>query len=170
TSGPAFARAPWSREHRMSQPRSRFTLVAMDAGARLQAFARDVRAGLTSRPKYLHCCYFYDGEGSLLFEEICDLPEYYLPRAERAILLTHADEIVAPFPGEVMLIELGSGNAAKTRLLIEALLHRQSALCYVPVDICRSMLEESSRALLKEYPNLAVLAVAGEYHDGLRHL
>src|SRR5438045_9751855 len=125
----------------MSPPRDRFTLIAVDAGARLQAFARDVRAGLTSRPKHLHCCYFYDAEGSLLFEEICELPEYYLPRAERAILLENADEIVAGFPGEVMLIELGSGNAAKTRLLIEALLRRQSALGYVPVDICRSILE-----------------------------
>lgn len=154
----------------MKDPRARFNLVAMDAGARLQAFARDVRTGLTSRPKHLHCCYFYDAEGSLLFEEICDLPEYYLPRAEGVILQQHADEIVGRLPSPVTLIELGSGNAAKTRRLIDALLRRQPELCYVPVDICRAMLEESSRALLKEYPNLEVLAVAGEYHDGLRHL
>src|SRR5712692_11650956 len=97
----------------MIAPRERFTLLARDAGSRLAAFGRDVRAGLTSQPKRLSCCYFYDAEGSLLFEEICELPEYYLPRAERAILLQHADAIVAGFPVNVMLIELGSGNAAK---------------------------------------------------------
>src|SRR5439155_22882333 len=128
TSGRAFALAPWNVDAPMNDARERFTLVAMDAGARLQAFARDVRAGLTSRPKHLHCCYFYDGEGSLLFEEICELPEYYLPRAERAIFLEHADEIVSALPGDGMLIELGSGNAAKTRLLMDAVLRRQSAL------------------------------------------
>ena len=154
----------------MSRLHDRFSLVAIPASARLQAFSRDVRAGLTSRPKHLHCCYFYDGEGSLLFEEICTLPEYYLPRAERAILQEHAGEIVAGFPADATLIELGSGNAAKTRLVIEALFRRQTSLCYVPVDICRSVLEESSRALLKEYPKLEVVAVAGEYHDGLWHL
>src|SRR5207253_4089126 len=135
TSGPAFARAPWSREHRMSQPRSRFTLVAMDAGARLQAFARDVRAGLTSRPKYLPCCYFYDGEGSLLFEEICALPEYYLTRAEREILQARAGELISRFSSAPTLVELGSGSAAKTRLLIETCLRRYGTLRYAPIDI-----------------------------------
>src|SRR5581483_11645747 len=151
-------------------PRQRFNLIALDSGARLAAFARDVRAGLTSRPKHLNCCYFYDAEGSLLFEEICELPEYYLPRAEREILQDHAADIVAPFAGGTTLIELGSGNAAKTRLLIEALLRRQPRLVYVPVDICRTVLEDSSLALLRDYPALEIIAVAAEYQDGLRHL
>lgn len=153
----------------MSTP-NRFTLIAMDAGARLRAFARDVRAGLSARPKHLSCCYFYDQEGSLLFEEICALPEYYLPRAEEAILREHAEELARSLPDEVTLVELGSGNAAKTRILIDALLRRQRQLRYVPVDICRSMLEDSARALLQEYPALEILAVAGEYHEGLRRL
>jgi L-histidine N-alpha-methyltransferase len=151
-------------------PRERLTLVAVDAGARLAAFARDVRAGLTARPKRLSCCYFYDAEGSLLFEEICELPEYYLPRAEREILQAHAPGIVARFPGGVTLVELGSGNAAKTRLLIEACLTRQPSLQYVPVDICRTVLEDSSRELLRDYPTLEIVAVAGEYREGLRRL
>lgn len=150
--------------------RPRFQLIAREASARLAAFGRDVRAGLTSQPKHLSCCYFYDGEGSLLFEEICELPEYYLPRAERAILQARAGEIAAAFTSDVTLVELGSGNAAKTRILIEALLGRQERLCYVPVDICRTVLEESSRELLKDYPTLDILAVAAEYHEGLHHL
>jgi L-histidine Nalpha-methyltransferase len=154
----------------MVQSRLRFRLIAMDASARLAAFARDVREGLTRRPKRLSCCFFYDQEGSNLFEEICELPEYYLPAAEREILLAKADSIVSGFSKEIALVELGSGNAAKTRILIEAILRRQKNLCYVPVDICRTVLEESSVQLLKEYPALEIVAVAGEYHEGLRHL
>jgi L-histidine N-alpha-methyltransferase len=151
-------------------PRQRFTLIAMDTGKRLAAFARDVSAGLTHQPKTLPCCYFYDREGSLLFEEICELPEYYLPRAESVILRAYAGDIVAAFPQPVTLVELGSGNAAKTRILIAQLLHQQQTLCYVPVDICRTVLEESSRELLKEFAGLEIVAVAGEYQEGLRHL
>jgi dimethylhistidine N-methyltransferase len=150
--------------------RVHFRLIAIDAGVRREAFARDVRAGLTGRPKRLDCCYFYDQDGSQLFDEICRLPEYYLTRAERAILSEHADEVVGRFAGPVTLVELGSGSAAKTRLLIEALLRRQPELCYVPVDICRTVLEDSAAELLRDYPSLEILAVAGEYQEGLRHL
>ena len=152
------------------RPQGRFRLIAMDTHTGLAAFARNVRKGLTSRPKQLSCCYFYDREGSLLFEEICELPEYYLPAAERSILNAHAAEIADSFPDEAVLVELGSGNAAKTRLLIDAFLGRQPTLRYVPVDISRTALEDSSRLLLQEYPGLEILAVAGEYHEGLRHL
>ncbi len=151
-------------------PRPRFTLIALDAGKRLSAFARDVATGLSRQPKTLPCCYFYDREGSLLFEEICELPEYYLPRAERSILQAHVGAILATFSQPVTLVELGSGNAAKTRILIDPLLRQQTRLCYVPVDICRTVLEESSRELLQEFAGLEIVAVAGEYHDGLRHL
>lgn len=154
----------------MTEPRLRFNLVAMDAGKRLEAFARDVSAGLTARPKRLSCCYFYDAEGSQLFEEICRLPEYYIPAAEREILVAHADDLCATLPPDVTLVELGSGNADKTRLVIEALLRHQPALCYVPVDICRTVLEESAVRLLSDYPALEILAVAGEYQEGLQHL
>src|SRR6266498_2349216 len=86
--------------------------------------------------------------GSLLFEEICELPEYYLTRTERAILTERAAEIAALFPEETALVELGSGSAAKTRLLIEAFLERRARLCYMPVDISPTILEDSSRALM----------------------
>lgn len=154
--------------------RDRFQLVAMPAANRLAAFARDVAAGLTASPKTLPCCYFYDQEGSALFEDICNLPEYYLTRAEAEILQGRADEIAAELPANTVLVELGSGNASKTRLLIDAFLRlRRDAnglLRYVPVDICRTVLEDSSLELLRAYPRLEILAVAGEYHEGLRHL
>src|SRR5437899_8357886 len=114
----------------------RLTLIAGKTSDRLAAFARDVYKGLTAKPKHLPCCYFYDSEGSLLFEEICALPEYYLTRAEREILQARADELVSRFPAPPTLVELGSGSAAKTRLLIETCLRRHGSLRYVPIDIC----------------------------------
>src|SRR5215472_17626262 len=111
----------------------RFTLVGLPAEDRLADFARDVVAGLTASPKQLPCRYFYDRLGSLLFEAICELTEYYLPRAETEILQAHAHEIAARFPRATDLVELGSGNAAKTRILIDAFLHRHEELRYVPL-------------------------------------
>lgn len=146
---------------------SRFALAETGRDRHRDDFARDVRAGLTGVPKRLPCRYFYDGEGSMLFEEICTLPEYYLTRAEHEILDKHAATIAAGVPAEVTLVELGSGSAAKTRLLIEALLRSRERLRYVPVDISRRMLEASSQALLDHYARLEITAIAGEYEDGL---
>jgi L-histidine N-alpha-methyltransferase len=148
----------------------RFRLIARPAADRHAAFARDVVAGLGASPKRLSCCYFYDADGSRLFEAICELPEYYLTRAEAGILRQHAAEIAAAFPGETTLIELGSGNAAKTRLLIEAFLATRPRQRYVPVDICRTVLEESSLDLLRSYSGLDIVAVAAEYHEGLQQI
>jgi dimethylhistidine N-methyltransferase len=145
-------------------------LISANLGARLAAFAHDVEQGLTADPKRLSCCYFYDPEGSRLFEEICDLPEYYLTRAEREIFEARATEVAGRFPAGVRLIELGSGSAAKTRLLIEAFLARQPRLLYFPIDICRMVLEDSSRDLLTDYPALEIVAIEAEYQDALRHL
>lgn len=151
----------------MPSSRERFHLIATPGRDRRALFLRDIRSGLEARPRHLSCCYFYDQQGSLLFEAICDLPEYYLTRAEREILQTHAGEIAAGFPQGATLIELGSGNAAKTRLLIEAFLHKQAELLYVPIDICRAMLEESAIGLLHDYQGLQIQAVAAEYQEAL---
>ena len=147
-------------------------LARTDARAR---FAEDVRRGLTARPKRLQPKYFYDELGSLLFDAICLLPEYYLTRAEDEILRTRADEIVASVAGEgrapkLSLLEFGSGSAVKTRLLIEAILRRQSQLLYRPVDISATALEVSALALLQSYPRLAVEAFAGDYDAALSRL
>jgi dimethylhistidine N-methyltransferase len=141
---------------------------AQDLSATLAA---DVRAGLETRPKRLFPKYFYDELGSLLFEAICLLPEYYLTRAENEIFALYADEIVSALDGQKMsLLEMGSGSASKTRRIIEALLKRQRELVYIPVDISPAALETSSRVLLQSYPELRIEAYASDYYDGLAAL
>src|SRR5262250_2267400 len=98
-----------------AEPYGAFSMIGSAAeptdGAR-EDFAADVFRGLTAHPKRLPCRWLYDREGSLLFEAICDLPEYYIPRAERAILEAHAADVVGALPEGAMLVELGSGSAA----------------------------------------------------------
>ena len=106
----------------------RFTLVQMEPRGAAGSLAEAVRAGLSATPKQLPCRFFYDEVGSRLFEQICELPEYYVTRSERAILEARAPEIASCVPAGVTLVELGSGSAAKTRLLIAALLARQETL------------------------------------------
>jgi len=162
---------PHRRERRGAAQRpERFTLIDAGEEQGQAAFARDVRDGLTRSPKSLPCRYFYDREGSRLFEEICELPEYYLPAAERRILQARAGEIASLLSRGTALVELGSGSAAKTRMLIGALLRRQETLRYVPVDISRAALRESCRGLLNDYPALEIVAVAGDYEEGLGRL
>jgi dimethylhistidine N-methyltransferase len=143
-------------------------LVRADLSA---AFAEDVRAGLNAEPKRLFPKYFYDELGSQLFEAICLLPEYYLTRAENEIFARHSDEIVREVSGgPLSLMEMGSGSASKTRLIIEALLKRQTELLYIPVDISATALETSSRVLLQSYPGLKIDAYASDYYGALAAL
>lgn len=132
--------------------------------------AEDVRRGLSTKPKRFLPKYFYDQLGSQLFEAICLLPEYYLTRAENEILEHYADEIVSSLDGNTTLLEMGSGSASKTRLLIEALLRRQTELLFIPVDISATALDSSSRILLQSYPQLKIEAYAGDYFAGLAEL
>ncbi len=132
--------------------------------------AADVRRGLSSKPKRFLPKYFYDQLGSQLFEAICLLPEYYLTRAENEILESYADEIVSSLDGNTTLLEMGSGSASKTRLIIEALLRKQPELLFIPVDISASALDSSSRILLQSYPQLKVEAYAADYFAGLAEL
>ncbi len=148
----------------------RYTLIDADLTVQLSCFAEEVARGLSATPKRLPCRFFYDDAGSELFEAICDLPEYYLTRAEREILVERADEIASLFAAPIALAELGSGSSSKTRLLIEAFLRRHGGLRYVPVDISRSMLEASARLLLERYQGLEIRAIASEYGEGLRHV
>jgi L-histidine N-alpha-methyltransferase len=149
----------------LSGERFQFTLAPSARAP--EAFAESVRAGLSAPAKALSCRWFYNAHGSELFERICELPEYYLTRTERAILEAHAPEIVARLPEDVTLVELGSGSSVKTRLLIAALLERQSRLCYCPIDVAAPVLRRSGRELLAAFPRLEVHAVAAEYGDGL---
>jgi L-histidine N-alpha-methyltransferase len=145
----------------------RLSLRRVGRDAARPSFAEDVRAGLTATPKVLQPKYFYDELGSRLFEAITALPEYYPTRAEAEILRSHAGEIVATLGGPVWLLELGSGDGQKTRLLIEALLARQETLEYVPLDISESAVETSSRALLYSYPRLRITGYVGDYYEAL---
>jgi L-histidine N-alpha-methyltransferase len=149
---------------------ARCRLIVLDSGDPLIQFGRDVASGLTAFPKRLACRYFYDAQGSALFDAICELPEYYLTRAETAILRAHAGDIAAGFSDNVTLVELGSGSAVKTRLLLEAFLRNRSGLRYKPIDICRPVLEASAAKLLHEFAYLEITAVAAEYHQGLQQL
>jgi dimethylhistidine N-methyltransferase len=131
-----------------------------------RAFRDDVRRGLTASAKHLDPRYFYDALGSALFGAICELPEYYVTRAERQILESHAPEIAAACRTPVArLVELGSGSAKKTRLLIDAILGRQESLVYQPIDVDADMLETTRRELTAEYTRLEVRGHRGDFHD-----
>jgi uncharacterized SAM-dependent methyltransferase len=114
----------------------------------------DVLAGLAAPRRTLPAKWFYDEQGSELFEAICDTPEYYVTRTELAILRANLDAMAAALPGGAVLIEPGSGAGTKTRLLIDAC--RPSA--YVAIDISRSMLEIGAAGTARLFPWLQVLA------------
>ena len=128
----------------------------------LQALRADVRAGLTASPKTLPPKYFYDARGSELFDEITRLPEYYLTRAETAILERHAADI-ATLSRCGQLVELGSGTSAKTRLLLRALRDGGTLREFVPFDVDPAVLAEASDALSAEYPALSVAPFLGDF-------
>lgn len=129
----------------------------------------DVIAGLQSEPKSLPPKYFYDPLGSKLFEQICELPEYYLTRTETAILRQYAGAI-ATQTGPCEIIELGSGSSTKTRLLLDAYQAAGHPLRYLPVDVSDTMLTESAEQLLSEYPSLSIYALASTYELALDKL
>ena len=142
-------------------PRQRFSLRRLPS--RSTTFADDVRGGLSATPKSLPPRWFYDALGSALFSAITNLPEYYVTRTEESILAAHLDEIAGALGERVTLVELGSGDSRKTRLLIDALLRRQGALEYVPIDIDATVLESTARHLLADFPALTVSAICSEF-------
>jgi L-histidine Nalpha-methyltransferase len=146
----------------------RFTLHRDPHPARVATFAEDVRTGLGARPFRLSPKYFYDDLGSALFEAITRLPEYYLTRVERDLLATYGREIAGGFERPLEVVELGSGSAAKTRILIDAILERQASLTYHPIDISADAVTESSLALTTAYSRLRVVAYASDYFALLR--
>lgn len=145
----------------------RFELITVPRSRGVPSFADEVARGLTSEPKRLSCKYFYDDIGSALFDVITRLPEYYLTAAEAEILSEWGWQIVRLLDAPVDFLELGSGSAVKTRLLIGEALRVQSTLCYSPIDISTEALRASSLALVENYPTLRVRAYAGDYFDVL---
>jgi len=150
---------------------ARFSLAdRVGESSETDGFGAAVEAGLTASPKTLPCVFFYDEAGSILFEKICDLPEYYLTWSEREILQTHAADIVNGLPETITLVELGSGSAVKTRLLIDALFADRDALRFAPIDVSKTALEGSAESLLNDYPNLEIDAFLAQYEDGVAAL
>jgi L-histidine N-alpha-methyltransferase len=151
-------------------------LAPQEKKSHLAAFASAVQSGLSCQPKSLPWSFFYDQEGSRLFEAICELPEYYLTRTEDGILRRHADAMVAGLAGgrdaglEPTIIELGSGSAVKTQRLIAAGLRRHDRLHYVPIDVSSSALEDSAQRLTRRFPSLWVTGYVADYRRGLERI
>jgi dimethylhistidine N-methyltransferase len=124
----------------------------------------EVLAGLGRRRKRLPCKYFYDAAGSRLFDEICQLDEYYLTRTELAIMHRHAAEMCDAIGSNALLVEYGSGSSTKTRVLLD---HLRSPAGYVPIDISGEHLTMSAEALARAYPGLDVLPVCADYTRAL---
>ncbi len=132
----------------------------VEVTASADRFLEDVLDGLRSTPKRLHCKYFYDATGSRLFEQICELPEYYLTRAELEIMNHSVEEMSNWMGPEIRLIEFGSGNSLKTRILLDAL---EEPSIYIPVDISRSHLLAASAQLAADYPGIQVIPLVADY-------
>ena len=139
------------------------------SSTRQEGLAEAVRRGLTMLPKEIPSQFFYDDEGSRLFEEICDLPEYYLTRAETEILAQTSVDLASRLPQIRTLVELGSGSATKTEYLLRAF-GRDRFLRYAPIDVSRAALEESAERLEYLHPEIEIWAAIAEYESGLAAL
>jgi dimethylhistidine N-methyltransferase/ergothioneine biosynthesis protein EgtC len=155
-----------TRQHRRDPHLMTTIENRLPADYRAASLRADARAGLTATPKTLPPKWFYDAQGSELFEKITELPEYYPTRAERSILQAVAPEIAA-LTGATALVELGSGSSEKTRLLLSALRDAGTLRRYVPVDVSESALVAAGDALAAEYPDLAVHAVVADFEQYL---
>ena len=136
------------------------TLPLHDCAPRPDDFYADVVHGLSQDAKSLPCKYFYDERGSQLFDQICELPEYYPTRTEAAIMREHGPAMAAALGPHVRLVEYGSGSSAKTPLLLD---HLPCPSAYIPMDISREHLMRSAAALAAAYPHIEVLPVCADY-------
>ena len=141
--------------------------LAANGSARM---ASEVRAGLCSDPKELAPKYFYDERGSQLFEQITALPEYYPTRAERSILAERSAEILDSAGEPAMLVELGSGSAAKTRHLLSAMREADCLGIYSPVDISEQITHETAESLVEEFPGLAIRGLVCDFEQHLERI
>lgn len=138
----------------------------------LESFTNHVAAGLSLTPKKLSSRYFYDGPGSALFQQIMELPEYYPTRCEYDVLADNKAAIATHIAkqGFFHLIDLGAGDAMKTKILLRQLRDHRSAFEYVPVDISEDAMQQLSRCLEQEMQGLNYQAVVGDYEDSLEWL
>jgi L-histidine N-alpha-methyltransferase len=120
--------------------------------------------GLKSTPPRLPCKYFYDAEGAKLFEQICELPEYYPTRTEIKILVKYLPDMARLIGADARIIEYGSGAGTKIRLLLEAL---HNPVAYTPIDISREQLTSAATALQRDFPALEIQPICADYSSAL---
>jgi dimethylhistidine N-methyltransferase len=157
------------------QPHQRWAFsgvrLAWDADPKVKAaprrgsFASDVIEGMSRPQKQIAAKYFYDAEGSRLFEEICDLPEYYPTRTEAALLRASAADMAAVISEGAALVEFGSGASTKTRLLLDAAPHIE---VYVPIDISRDALDAAAEAISRDYPHIEVAPLVDDFTTAIQ--
>lgn len=123
-------------------------------------FRTAVIDGLARPDKALPCRFLYDAQGSVLFDKICDLPEYYPTRTEIGILRDNAQKIADRIGADAQVVELGSGSSSKIRILLDAL---ETPVSYVPIDISADHLRQAAQAIQDDYPTLRVEAVCADY-------
>lgn len=126
-----------------------------------EQFAADLHAALSRTPKAISPKYFYDETGSRLFEQICELPEYYPTRTELALLQRHARDMAAQFGDGVQLVEYGAGALRKVRLLLDAM--PRDSVQFVPVDISGPHLLAACDGLAGDYPGLAIQPLVADF-------
>src|SRR5262245_37562991 len=126
----------------------------------LADFPADVIAGLSSKPRTIPCKYFYDERGAALFQKICEVPDYYVTRIEIDILDRCRADIASQLGPGVELVGLGTGAGTKTRILIEAL---EDPAVYIPVDISKKQLRQSTALFRKTFRLLEILPVCADY-------
>ncbi|MGH2620433.1 MAG: L-histidine N(alpha)-methyltransferase [Anaerolineales bacterium] len=135
-----------------------------EIGPQLDDLRDEVLRGLAKPAKELPCKLFYDERGSALFDQICELDEYYLTRTETAIMQQNAAEIAALIGERCVLIEYGSGSSSKIRILLD---HLHEPLSYVPIDLAKEMLLRSATAIAAAYPQLRVLPISADYTQSM---
>jgi len=155
--------------HSTTTATERVVVESFLGGGDHKTLADDVLDGLTRPFKELPPKHFYDAHGAELFDRICDLPEYYPTRCERAILTERSAELVA-LTGAAELVELGSGTAAKTRLLLAAMHEAGTLARYVPIDVTESMVRASAQRLVEEFDGLHVHGIVGDFERHLEHV
>ena len=145
----------------------------MEQTTLISAIASDTLEGLSASPKYLLPRYFYDDIGSRIFQNIMQMPEYYLTECEYEILMTDKDEISSRFRGSndpFDLVELGSGDGIKSMILIEHLGRLKSNFTYMPVDISSQVTDDLVEDFIKNYPSLNIVPQIGDYFEVLEEL
>lgn len=137
-------------------------ITTLDQSAQRSLFLQEVLEGLTQSPKTAPCKYFYDERGSRLFDDICELPEYYPTKTELGIMRRHIDDMTDAVGPRASLIEPGAGSGLKTRLLLD---HLEDPAAYVPVEISGDYLEDVARQMDEAYPEIEILPVCADFTE-----